>query len=62
MKRLPNFREIYRGVRKPTPPPTRVEQDRRGRMKREEDAEEIRKHTGRRRGELYRDEGREEKG
>ena len=51
MKRLPNIRDIYKGIRKPGAPPTRVEGDRRQQIRGREDAREIEKHKGgRRRG------------
>ena len=40
-KRLPRIREVYRGVRKPVPPPTRVEPDRREKLRRNQDKKEI---------------------
>jgi hypothetical protein len=51
MKRVPNIRDIYKGIRKPGAPPTRVEGDRRQQIRGREDAREIEKHKGdRRRG------------
>ena len=46
MKRR-SFRDIYRGVRKPVPPPTRVEPDKREKMKRREDKKEMDRHKRR---------------
>ena len=40
-KRQPRIREVYKGVRKPVPPPTRVEPDRREKLRRGEDKKEI---------------------
>lgn len=58
-KRLPGIREIYRGMRKPTAPPTRVERDRRDEIRGREDDKEIERHRGKlKRG----DAGREEQG
>lgn len=48
---MPNIRDIYKGIRKPGAPPTRVEGDRRQQIRGREDAREIEKHKGgRRRG------------
>jgi hypothetical protein len=33
MKRLPSLRDVYKGIRKPVAPPTRVERDRRDDIK-----------------------------
>ena len=41
------LREIYKGIRKPVPPPTRVEPDRREKIKRREDRKEMDRHRGR---------------
>jgi hypothetical protein len=46
-KRLPSAREVYKGVRKPVPPPTRVEPDRREELRRSEDKKEIEDQTKR---------------
>ncbi|MBU4302543.1 MAG: hypothetical protein L6427_03435 [Actinomycetia bacterium] len=46
MKRR-TLRDIYKGIRKPVPPPTRVEPDRREKMKRREDKKEMDRHRGR---------------
>jgi hypothetical protein len=46
MKRVPNLRDIYKGIRKPGAPPTRVEGDRRQKIRGREDAREIEKHKG----------------
>ena len=48
MKRK-TLRSIYKGIRKPVPPPTRVEPDKREKIKRREDRKEIDRHQGRRR-------------
>jgi hypothetical protein len=40
-KRQPRIREVYKSVRKPVPPPTRVEPDRREKLRRGEDKKEI---------------------
>ncbi len=45
-KRLPGIREIYKGIRKPGAPPTRVERDEREKIRGREDAREIEKHKG----------------
>ena len=47
---MPSFSEIYRSVRKPVAPPTRVERDRREEIRRKEDEREVEKHKGRGRG------------
>lgn len=47
MKRLPNIREIYRGVRKQVARPTRVESDKRAKIRKKEDENEISGHVGR---------------
>lgn len=44
MKKLPDIREIYKGVRKPVPRPTRVREDEREKIRRREDEKEI--HQG----------------
>jgi hypothetical protein len=46
MKRVPNIRDIYKGIRKPGAPPTRIEGDRREQIRRKEDVREIEKHKG----------------
>jgi hypothetical protein len=43
MKRK-SLRDIYRGVRKPVPPPTTVEPDKREKIKRREDKKEMEKY------------------
>lgn len=45
MKKLPNIREIYRGVRKPVPPPSRVRQDEREKIRRRADEKEMRERA-----------------
>lgn len=40
-KRLPNIRDIYRGMRKTVPPPSRIEPDSRQKLRRKEDKKEI---------------------
>jgi len=40
-KRQPRIREVYKSVRKPVPPPTRVEPDRREKLRRSQDKKEI---------------------
>jgi hypothetical protein len=40
-KRRPRIREVYRSVRKPVPPPTRVEPDRREKLRKNRDKKEI---------------------
>ena len=49
MKRVPGPSEIYRGIRKPTAPPTRVEKDLREKIRGREDKKDIDRHTGSRR-------------
>lgn len=49
MKRRQGIRDIYKGLRKPVAPPTRVERDRRDEIRDREDSEEIEKHKGSRR-------------
>ncbi|HEY5532278.1 MAG TPA: hypothetical protein VIK22_09810 [Candidatus Anoxymicrobiaceae bacterium] len=49
MKRAPRLSEIYRGIRKPTAPPTRVEKDLREKIRGREDKKDIDRHTGSRR-------------
>lgn len=49
MKRRPGIRDIYKGLRKPVAPPTKVERDRRDEIRDREDSEEIEKHKGSRR-------------
>ena len=46
MKRK-KLRDIYKGIRKSVPPPTRVEPDRREKIKRREDRKEMDRHRGR---------------
>lgn len=46
MKRPRTVRDIYKGIRKPGAPPTRVEKDRREEMRDREDRREIEKHEG----------------
>jgi len=46
MKRK-KLRDIYKGIRKPVPPPTRVEPDKREKIKRREDGKEMDRHQGR---------------
>ncbi len=46
MKRK-KLRDIYKGIRKPVPPPTRVEPDRRDKIKRSEDRKEMDSHKRR---------------
>jgi len=41
VKKLPTMREIYKSVRKPGAPPTRVERDRRGELRRRDDLRRI---------------------
>jgi hypothetical protein len=41
VKRLPSIREIYRGVRKPVPPPSKVQSDRREEIRRKEDRKYV---------------------
>lgn len=50
MKREP-VRNLYKGVRKPVPKPTKVERDRRAQIEREEAQREIERERARRRGE-----------
>ena len=40
-KRRPRIREVYKSVRKRVPPPTRVEPDRREKLRRRQDKKEI---------------------
>jgi hypothetical protein len=40
-KRPTNIRDIYRGVRKKIPPPSRIEPDSRQKLQRKEDKKEI---------------------
>lgn len=47
-KRLPTFKEIYKGIRKPVPPPERVERDKREELDRKGARKEIDEHKGRR--------------
>ena len=46
MKRRRGIRDIYKGIRKPVAPPTRVERDRRSEIRHREDSREIEKHKG----------------
>ena len=46
MKRAPRLSEVYRGIRKPTAPPTRVEKDLREKIRGREDKKDIDRHTG----------------
>jgi hypothetical protein len=57
MKRRPGIRDIYKNIRKPVAPPTKVEGDRRDEIRGRENGREIEKHRGRRR---QKDAGREE--
>jgi len=50
-RRMPTIREIYKGIRKPAPPPSRVERDRRESIRCRDDREEIEKHKGSRKRE-----------
>jgi len=45
--KLPTTTEIYRGIRKPVPPPERVEPDRRETLKERENDKEMSRHLGR---------------
>lgn len=45
-KRRTGIRDIYRSIRKPGAPPTRVERDERGKIRGREDAREIEVHKG----------------
>lgn len=47
---MPGFREIYRGIRKSTPPPTKVDRDRRGRIRDKRDRAEMRRYERKRGG------------
>jgi hypothetical protein len=49
VKRRRGIRDIYKGLRKPVAPPTRVERDRRSEILDREDSREIEKHKGSRR-------------
>lgn len=51
MKRLPDVHEIYKRIRKRTPPPTSVQKDRRDELRRKEDRKEMEEHRGGSRGE-----------
>lgn len=48
MKKESRLRDIYRGIRKPVAPPTRVDKDKREKLKRKEARKEIDRHVGRR--------------
>ena len=43
---MPTIREIYKGIRKPAAPPSRVERDMRESIRSRDDREEIEKHKG----------------
>ncbi len=45
-RRMPTIREIYKGIRKPATPPSRVERDLRESIRCRDDREEIEKHKG----------------
>jgi hypothetical protein len=60
VKHRPGIRDIYKGLRKPVAPPTRVERDRRSEIRDREDSEEIEKHKGSRRSGERTDAEREE--
>ena len=49
VKRRTGIRDIYRGLRKPVAPPTKVERDRRDEIRDRENDREIEKHKGSRR-------------
>ncbi|MBK5093311.1 MAG: hypothetical protein JJE48_07325 [Actinobacteria bacterium] len=46
-KRRRSIRDAYKSVRKPVPPPTRVEPDRREKLRRSQDEKEIEDQTKR---------------
>lgn len=46
VRRIPTIREIYKGIRKPAAPPSRVERDQRESIRCRDDREEIEKHKG----------------
>jgi hypothetical protein len=60
MKRRTGIRDIYKGLRKPVAPPTRIERDRRSEIRDREDDLEIEKHKGSRKGRELPDDEREE--
>ena len=46
---MAGLRDIYKGMRKPTPPPTRVERDERARIQEKRDKREMRSYEKKRR-------------
>jgi len=46
MKKLPDIRDVYKSIRKPVPPPTKAEQDRREKLKRKDARREMEENKG----------------
>ncbi len=45
---MAGLRDIYRGMRKPTPPPTKVERDERAKIREKRDRREMRSYEKKR--------------